>query len=335
MDSLKKIKFSMITLAILIGGGTLGYVSIEGWSLFEALYMTIITLATVGYNEVHTLSHSGQIFTMCLIVFGVGTLAYTISSLIQFAVEGQFYQLLGRKKVQKKISRLQGHYIICGYGRIGRRISREFAAKPIPFVVVENNPKYCQRLEEDGFLYIEGDATRDEVLEEAGIKQAKGLITSVTSDSANVFIILTARGINPKLYILARASEEGAEVKLRRAGANKVVSPYTIGATRMAQAILRPSVVDFIDIVVGRNDSLELQMEEIPVVAESTLVGKTLSQSGIRKDLGLIIVGIKHNKEMMFNPDANTIIEAGDILIALGEYPDIQKLEIIAANQHL
>ncbi len=335
MDSLKKIKFSLITLAILIGGGTFGYSTIEHWNFFESLYMTIITLATVGYSEVHKLSDAGKVFTMGLIVFGVGTLAYTISSLIQFMVEGQFYQLLGRKKVQKKINRLQEHYIICGYGRIGRRISREFAANPIPFVVVENNPKHCQRLEQDGYLYIEGDATRDEVLEQAGIHKAKGLVTSVTSDSANVFIILTARGINPKLYILARASEEGAEVKLKRAGANKVVSPYTIGATRMAQAILRPSVVDFIDIVVGRNDSLELQMEEIPVVAESELVGKTLLQSELRKKLRLIIVGIKHNKEMIFNPDANTVIEAGHILIALGEYPDIKKLEIIAANQHL
>ncbi len=297
--------------------------------------MTVITLATVGYSEVHTLSDAGKTFTIALIVFGVGTLAYTIGSLIQFMVEGQFYQLLGRKKVQKKIGRLQGHYIICGYGRIGRRISHEFAAKPIPFVVVENNPTHCQQLEQDGYLYIEGDATRDEILEQAGIQKAKGLVTSVTSDSANVFIILTARGINPKLYIMARASEEGAEIKLKRAGANKVVSPYTIGAARMAQAILRPSVVDFIDIVVGRNDSIELQMEEIPVVAASRLVGKTLQQSEIRKQLKLIIVGIKHNKEMIFNPDANTVIEAGQVLIALGEYPDIKKLEIIAANQPL
>jgi len=335
MDSLKKIKFSLITLIVLIGGGTIGYATIEDWGFFESLYMTVITLATVGYREVHTLSQAGKIFTICLIVFGVGTLAYTISSMIQFMVEGQFRQFLGRKKVQKKINRLTGHYIICGYGRIGQRIAREFAAKPIPFVVVENHPDRYQRLEDDEFLYIEGDATRDEVLEQAGIHKAKGLITSVTSDSANVFIILTARGINPKLYILARASEEGAEVKLRRAGANKVVSPYTIGASRMAQAILRPSVVDFIDIVVGRNDSLELQMEEIPVVAESELVGKTLRQSELRKKLKLIIVGIKHNKQMIFNPDADTIIEAGQILIALGEHPDIQKLELIAANQHL
>ena len=334
MDPLKKVRFSLTTLAVLIGGGTLGYSIIEGWGAFEALYMTIITLATVGYNEVHTLSHQGQIFTIFLIVFGVGTIAYTIGSMIQFMVEGQLYQLLGRKKVQKQISRLQGHYIICGYGRIGRLISRELAAKPLPFIVVENNPDQCQQLEEDGHLYIAGDATQDEVLELAGIQQAKGLITAVASDSANVFITLTARGIKADLFIMARSSEDGAEVKLIRAGANKVISPYTIGASRMAQAILRPAVVDFINIATGP-ENIELQMEEIPVAPESTLVGKNLSQSGIRKNLKLIIIGIKHDERMIFNPEAQTIIEAGHILIALGEYPDIQKLEIIAANKHL
>ncbi len=330
MDPLRKIKFSLLSLIILIGGGTFGYATIEDWGLFESLYMTIITLTTVGYNEVHNLSHQGQIFTIFLIIFGVGTIAYTIGLMIQFMVEGQLQQFMGRKKVQKQISKLQGHYVICGYGRIGRLISREFASKPVPFIVVENDLKRCQRLAEDGHLFIEGDATQDEVLEQAGIHQAKGLITAVTSDAANVFIILTARGINPELFIMARASEEGAEVKLIRAGANKVVSPYTIGASRMAQAILRPLVVDFIDIATGRKN-IALQMEEIPVAPKSRLVGKDLIQSGIRKELGLIIVGIKHDGHMIFNPEANTIIEAGNILIALGEYPEIQKLEVIAA----
>lgn len=330
MDPLRKIKFSLLSLFILIGGGTFGYATIEGWNLFESLYMTIITLTTVGYNEVHHLSHQGQIFTIFLIIFGVGTIAYTIGLMIQFMVEGQLQQFMGRKKVQKQISNLREHYVICGYGRIGRLISREFASKPIPFIVVENDPKRCQRLVEDEYLFIEGDATQDEILEQARIHQAKGLITAVTSDAANVFIILTARGINPDLFIMARASEEGAEVKLIRAGANKVVSPYTIGATRMAQAILRPSVVDFIDIATGRKN-IALQMEEITVAPESRLVGKDLIQSGIRKELGLIIVGIKHDGQMIFNPAANTIIEAGNTLIALGEYPEIQKLEVIAA----
>ena len=334
MNPLRKIIYSMLTLAALIGSGTLGYTFIEDWTFFDSLYMTVITLSTVGYSEIHNLSHNGEVFTIILIVFGVGTIAYTIGTMLQFMVEGQLQKLLGRNKVQKQISHLHGHYIVCGYGRIGRRIGREFSAKPIPFIVVENDPKRCQQLENDGHLFIEGDATQDEVLEKAGIGQAKGLITGVTSDSANVFIILTARGINPDLFIMARASEEGAEVKLMRAGANKVISPYTIGASRMAQAILRPAVVDFIDIATGP-ENIDLQMEEIPVAPESRLVGKDLIQSGIRKELGLIIIGIKHADKMMFNPAANTIIEAGDILIALGEYPDIQKLEIIAATKHL
>ncbi len=323
MGSLKKLRFSLVTLVILMGGGTWGYVLIEGWTPFEALYMTTITLATVGYSEVHNLSYRGQIFTILLILFGVGTIAYTVSSMIQFMVEGQLHQVLGKKKLQKKINRLHDHYIICGYGRIGRMISREFAARPLPFIVVENDPDRIPRLIEDKHLFIQGDATRDEVLKKAGISSAKGLITAVTMDAENVFIVLTARGINPDLFILARASEEGAEVKLMRAGASKVISPYTIGANRMAQAILRPSVVDFIDIATGHTN-IELQMEEIPVSPESSLAGKDLHQSGIRKELGLIIVGIKRGEQMIFNPEADTIIEAGHTLIALGEYPEIK-----------
>ena len=331
MDPLRKVLFSLISLVILIGGGTLGYAVIEDWSGFESLYMTVITLATVGYKEVHELSYEGKVFTIILIIFGTGNIAYTIGSMIQFMVEGQLRKLLGRKKLQKKIKNLKGHYIVCGFGRIGRLVSREFASKPIPFIVVEQNPDRCQRLEDEGYLFVHGDATHDDVLEKAGIRQAKGLVTVVTSDSANVFITLTARGINPELFILARASEDGADIKLMRAGANKVVSPYTIGASRIAQAILRPSVVDFIDIATG-TENIELQLEEIQISSKSTLSGKTLINSGIRKELGLIIVGIKRNQHMNFNPDPTIEIEPADILIALGEPDAINNLEVIAGG---
>lgn len=332
MDSLRKVLFSLISLLLLIAGGTVGYAVIEGWSTFESLYMTVITMATVGYKEVHELSHEGKIFTIVLIIFGTGNLAYTIGSMIQFMVEGQLRKLLGRKKLQNKIKNLKGHYIICGYGRIGRLVSREFASKPIPFIIVEQKLERCQHIEEQGYLFVHGDATHDDVLEKAGICQAKGLVTVVTSDSANVFITLTARGINPELFILARASEDGADIKLMRAGANKVVSPYTIGASRMAQAILRPSVVDFIDIATG-TENIELQLEEICIAKKSKLAGKTLINSGIRKELGLIIVGIKKNQQMNFNPDPTTEIEAGDILIALGEPDSIKNMEEIACGK--
>lgn len=331
MDPLRKVLFSLSTLVMLIGGGTAGYALIEGWPAFESLYMTIITLSTVGYKEVHELSYEGKIFTIILIVFGTGNIAYAIGSMIQFMVEGQLRKLLGRKKLQKKISKLKGHYIICGYGRIGHLVSREFAAKPLPFIVVEQDPQRCEQIEDAGHLFVHGDATHDDVLERAGIRQAKGLITVVTSDSANVFITLTARGINADLFILARASEDGAKIKLMRAGANKVVSPYTIGASRIAQAILRPSVVDFIDIATG-TENIELQLEEILVSPQSRLVGKTLISSDIRKDFGLIIVGIKKDAHMKFNPDPSTVICAEDILISLGESPAIKNLEKVASG---
>ncbi len=332
MDPLRKVLLSLLTLFILIGSGASGYILVEGWEPFEALYMTVITVSTVGYKEVYPLSREGQIFTVLLIIFGTGTLAYTVGSLFQFMVEGQLKKLLGRKKLQKQISHMKDHYIICGFGRIGRLVARELSAKPLPFIVVEQDKERCARLEEAGYLFVEGDATHDDILEKAGIRQAKGLITAVTSDSANVFITLTARGINPDLYILARASEDRADIKLMRAGADKVVSPYTIGATRMAQAILRPSVVDFIDIATA-TENLELQLEEIKVLPPSSLSGKTLINSGIRKDLGLIIVGIKKGQKMLFNPDPSTEIEADDILIALGEPPEIKNLELVASGQ--
>lgn len=333
MDPLRKFRFSLLTLVTLIGGGTGGYMLIEDWSPFEALYMTIITLATVGFREVHSLSFEGRAFTIALIVFGAGTIAYTIGTLIQFMVEGQLRDLLGRKKLEKRISQLKSHYIVCGYGRIGRLICRDFQAKPVPFIVVEQDPDICNELDEAGILYIHGDATQDDILLRAGILNAKGLITAVTSDSANVFITLTARGLHPDMFILARASDESSELKLQRAGANKVISPYIIGATRMANAILRPSVVDFIDIATG-HENLELQIDEVKISPRSPLAGKALIESGVRENLGIIIVGVvKGNDKPIFNPSPDTLLEKDDILITLGRPPALKNLEHIASGQ--
>jgi voltage-gated potassium channel len=330
MDPVRKFRLSLLTLFSVVCGGTFGYSLIEDWSLFESLYMTIITVATVGFKEIHELSHGGKIFTILLIIFGASSLAYTLGSLFQFMVEGQLRSIMGRKKLEKKISALTDHYIVCGYGRIGRLICREFAAKPASFIVIEEDTAICQQLEDSGYLYVHGDSTRDEILLQAGIRQAKGLITAVTSDSANVYITLSARGLNPDLFILARASEEGSEIKLKRAGANKVVSPYTIGASRMAHAMLRPSVVDFIEIATGDQD-IELQLEEIRVAPDSQLAGTTLLSSDIRKKHGIIIVGIrKDGQKIQFNPGSDTAIDTGDTLITLGELTAIKELEQIA-----
>lgn len=335
MDPIRHLRFSIAALISIIAIGTFGYSMVEGWSLFDSLYMTVITLATVGFKEVQPLSSEGKLFTIILIISGTGMIAYTLSSLLQFTMEGQLRKILGRKKLESRISKLREHYIICGFGRIGHLICREFHSRPLPFVVVEKDPQLIERVEREGFMFVEGDATDDETLQAAGIDHALGLITAVTSDTDNVYITLTARGLNPKLFILARAGEEGSEKKLMRAGASKVISPYTIGASRMAQAILRPSVVDFIEIATA-SENIELQIEEIPVAANSSLAGKTLIDSGVRQSMGIIIVGIKQvDGQMIFNPPPTRVIEPNATLIILGERTAINQLEKIAGGAPL
>jgi len=327
MDPVRHLKISMFVLLMLVTAGTTGYMVIEKWPFLDALYMTVITLGTVGFKEVHDLSDTGKIFTMTLIVVGVSVLGYIVGSLAQIMFEGQIQRVIGRKKVEKMIDALKDHYIICGFGRIGSLICKEFKANDLSFVVVEKDAETLDRLADEGHLHLKGDATLDETLLKAGIKKAKGLISVVTSDTENVYITLTARGLNPDLYILARSGEEGSDIKLKRAGANKVVSPYIIGGSRMAQSVLRPNVVDFIEIATG-SEHMDLQMEEITIPPHSAFAGETLVSSGFRKEIGVIIVGIKkgHGK-MVFNPHSHSRIEGGDTLIILGEPGAITKLE--------
>jgi len=329
MDPVRHLKISFAVLAALVTLGIAGYMGLEGWRFLDALYMTIITLGTVGFKEVHDLSDGGKVFTIFLIIFGVSVLGYLVGSLAQIMFEGQFQRIIGRKKVEKQIEAMRYHYIICGFGRMGSLICKEFSAKPLPFLVVEKDPEIIEKLKEEGYLYLHGDATDDDTLLRAGIKRAQGLISVVTSDTENVYITLTARGLNPDLFILARAGEEGSEIKLKRAGANKVVSPYLIGGSRMAQAILRPHVVDFIEIATGR-DHHDLLMEEITIPPDSGFVGQNLVTSGFRRETGVIIVGIKKaSGTMVFNPDPEARIDRNDTLIVLGETLAIQKLEKI------
>ncbi len=327
MDPVRHLKISIFVLLMLVSVGTSGYMIIERWRFLDALYMTVITLGTVGFKEIHDLSDHGKVFTMLLIVVGVSVLGYIVGSLAQIMFEGQIQRIMGRKRVEKMIDALKDHYIICGFGRIGSLICKEFKANDLKFVIVEKSIETIEKLDEEGYLHMRGDATLDETLLKAGIKRAKGLISVVTSDTENVYITLTARGLNPDLYILARSGEEGSDIKLKRAGANKVVSPYIIGGSRMAQSVLRPNVVDFIEIATG-SEHMDLQMEEISIPDHSAFAGETLVSSGFRKEIGVIIVGIKksHGK-MVFNPHSQAKIEGGDTLIVLGEPISIAKLE--------
>jgi voltage-gated potassium channel len=332
MDAIRQLKFGFIFLLLVLTVGTLGYMIIEGWEPLSALYMTVITITTVGYGEVAPLSLRGITFTIILILASVGMVAFIVVGLTRVMVEGEVRKILGRRKLEKRIGHLSSHYIVCGYGRIGRYICKELAEKPLPFVVVEKHPDITQRLEEAGYFYVNGDATNDETLRKAGIESAKCLVAAVASDADNLYITLTARELNTGLYILSRATDENAQKRLLTAGATKVVSPYLIGAHRMAMALVRPTVVDFMEIAMHRK-SLELQLEEIRVNQVDQLPSSTLRDSGIRSDLDLILVGVKKESgEMIYNPSSETQLEAGDTLIILGERRNLDKLEKLVTS---
>jgi voltage-gated potassium channel len=314
---------------VILLAGTVGYIFLEGWPFIDALYMTVITLATVGCNEVHQLSRAGRVFTMVLIMVGVGFVFYLAGSIIQFMVEGRIRDILGRRKLEKELRKLRDHYIVCGYGRVGSSICDLLASKPLGFVVIERNPERIDRLSDRNLLYVAGDATDEENLIKAGVEKARGLLAVLKTDSDNVYVTLTARQLNPELFIIARGGEEKSENKLRAAGANRVVSPYLMGAHRIAQTILRPTVTDFLELTLMEK-SRDIQMEEVPVHPASKLIDVALQDSGIRKDFDLIIVAVrKPEGEMLFNPSSQTRLQGGDMVVAIGEKHNLERLEKI------
>ncbi len=307
--------------------GVVGYHVLEDYTWLEALYMTVMTLSTVGFREVRPLSSTGQIFTILLIAGGLGVVFYTAVAVVERVVAGEFQQVFERRRMQKKISVLSGHYLVCGFGRIGEVVCRELASKPVPFVVIEQNEERGRTAEAAQYLILQGDATDEKTLIAAGVRQAKGLFAALATDAGNVFVALTAKELNPALVVVARAETERSERTLLRSGADKVISPYAIGGHRMAQAALRPAIVDIIDLAT-HSQSLELQLEEIGVPAHSPCNGMSLRDSGLWEQPGVIVVAIKRaSGKMLFHPTSGERIESGDSLIALAEAPQLKKIE--------
>ena len=327
MGSARRLLWVIIALAIIIVTGVIGYMLIEGWSFLDALYMTITTITTVGYREVHPLSDGGRVFSMLLIVGGVGGALYTLTAVVAYVVEGEFGTTLGRRQMKNRIAKLKEHFILCGYGRVGQEIARVFAEEGVPFVVIDKDQNNAADAEKDGCLYLMADATNDEVLKEAGIERARGLVVAVGSDADSTYITLSARQLCPDLFIEARTSSGEAEVKLKKAGADRIISPYSIGARRMAMLALRPAVVDFIDTVTYRKGQ-ELQMENIAVNDSSSLVGITIREARQRSQATILAISRKDGR-LLANPPEEETVGAGDILIAMGTREQLASLEEI------
>ena len=325
---MQNIKVAGLILLSILMVGTFGYMGIEGSSFLDALYMTVITITTVGFGEVVPLGTSGKIFTMGLVFVGVSFVLYVFGKVTETVVEGGLQKALGRINMDKKLSKISGHYIVCGYGRIGTVICQSLKDDGREFVVVENSPEEIKTLASLGYLFVAGEAADDEVMIRAGVKRAKGLIAVVSSDAENVYITMSAKVLNPDLFVMGRSSgKKGADTKLLRAGADKVISPYYVGARQMANMVLRPTVIDFLDLTV--HGSLGLRLEELRVPESTAFANMSLMDSGIRKKYDLIVVAIKRGgeKEMLFNPSHLTVIKPGDIIIVLGDYDNIKRLE--------
>jgi len=326
-----KFLFPLALLFTVLILGAAGYSLIEGWLFSDSLYMMVITVATVGFKEVHELSPAGKIYTIFVILVGVGVVGFTLSNFTAVLVSGRIGELLRAGKMQKRIAKLKDHYIVCGAGKMGYEAVLELVREGKDLVVIDTNPEKVGKLESEGVAVIHGDATRDDVLRQAGVEHAKGLLAILPEDAANVFVSLSARGMNPSLFIIARGTDESSQNKLLKAGANRVVLPYHIGGRRMAYILVRPEIVDFLDVMMGK-DEFSLRMEIIRVGETSPLAGRSLKESNIRRETGgALVTGlIRQDGKMIPNPDRETQILAGDQLLVLGHADQIQQLEQMA-----
>lgn len=323
---IRRLAYAFAVFMAVLVIGTLGYVAIEGWGAFDGLYMTVITMGSVGYREIHPLSQAGRLWTMLVIVSGIGALGFAIVTVTDFMVEGHFSGLLEGRRMDKLISGMSGHNVVAGLGRVGLVVCEEFEAAGRPFVVIDSDEAALARAKENGWAWVQGDATEEATLREAGIERARSLTTALDSDAANVFVTLTARGLSADLFVVARATTPSAESKLRRSGADRVITPTEIGGRRMAAMVMKPMVVDFLDVVTHGHGS-ELKLEQIELSDGDPYVGRTLEDSHIRSSTGSYVLAI-HGADGSdnANPVGSTTMQAGDRLVVLGTEEQLRAL---------
>jgi voltage-gated potassium channel len=321
-----------IAIAVALATGTIGFTLLEGYDPFDAFYMTLTTITTVGYAEIRHLDRAGRIFNSFLIVFGVTTIFFAIGAMTQTVIELELGEFFGKRRIKRMIDKLEKHYIVCGYGRVGRAAAFELQQAGVPLVVLDRNPDKVERAVRLGLPAFLGDSTQDAVLEEAGVRRAKGLVAALATDADNLVLILSAKTLNPGLRVAARVGDENAEDKLRRAGADVVFAPYTHAGHQLALSLVRPHVLQFID-AATKSVGLDVSLEQMRVSPGSELASKSLKQVQLRRDLGVIVLAIrKGDGEMVFNPPAEAVLEPGDFLIVMGERDNVRKLEVLLAG---
>lgn len=326
-------RYVLILISILIIG-TVGFMYIEKFGFVESLYTTVVILSTVGYSGgARTLDPKGELFAVLMITLGIGFVTYSASGLFKAVIEGEFKRTIGRFKVTKAIENLKDHYILCGMGRIGSIVAQKLKANNVPFLAIDKDPKVLPLIENNDYLFLQGDGTDEEVLKKAGIAKAKGIIAVMANDSDNVYTILTARDINPSIFIISRAGEIASISKLYKAGANRVISPYIIGGEKIAQSIIKPNVIDFMELAIA--DNFELKIEELAIQESSDLEGKTVEQAKIRQVHEITIVAVRRpDGEFVYNPSPGFVMHRGDILIVVGRADSLEKFEKLTSPKH-
>jgi len=328
----RRLLLIVIAIAGTLAVGTAGFTLIDNYPPFDAFYMSLTTMTTVGYGEIHPLSRAGRIFNAFLIFFGVTTIFIAIGAMTQTIIELEFGDAIGKRRNKRMIEKLKNHFIICGFGRVGRGAAAELQHAGAPFVIVDIDPDRVERAMMAGMLAVAADSTNDDVLRQVGIDRASGLVAALATDADNLFVLLSAKGLNPNLFVAARAAEEGAEEKMRRAGADSVFAPYAITGHRLAQSLLRPHVVQFLDFTT-KDIGMDIAIEQVRVSDVSAMASRTIREMDLGRSIGVIVMAIrKHDGHMLFNPPADTAVFSGDFLIVMGKQENLRTLETLLSE---